>query len=103
MNGGRAQQQRCDERAARSQNEGFVRHEGHLCAVDPAPFREAAAALEAGGSLEEAMNFLSEQHRTTLFYVEKRPPLPMLASRGDEAPAILRQCADQLEGQKDEQ
>lgn len=80
----------------------FVKNEAHVNATDPAAFGEAAAVLEAGGSVEDAMSLLTAQHRTTLFHVEKRPPLPMLASKTPhDAATILRRCADKLE-EKDE-
>lgn len=84
-------------------NEGFVKNTDHLRATDPAPFGEAAAVLEAGGTIEDAFSLLGEQHRTTLFHIEKRPPLPMLASKSKaDAAKILRKCADKLEGSEDE-
>ena len=79
-------------------SERFTRYDGHLSATDPAPFREAADFIEGGGSVAGALELLTPNHRTTLFHVEKRPPLPMLVAKTPrEAAETLRQCADELE------
>lgn len=79
-------------------SERFTRYDGHLSATDPAPFREAADFIEGGGSVAGALELLTPQHRTALFHIEKRPPLPMLAAKTPhEAAETLRQCADEIE------
>lgn len=79
-------------------NEGFRRYTGHQCATDPLPFVKAAEIIENGGCVAEAFASLSDQHRTSLFYLENRPGLPMLLDLGrKKAAQALRQCAEDLE------
>lgn len=74
----------------------FEAYRDGLDATDPEPFRDAADLIDAGGTIEAAYAMLSARHKTTLFRVENRPPLPMLVSRGTEAPALLRKLAADL-------
>lgn len=78
----------------------FRKETSHQAATSPDEFIYAAEILEAGGTWDQMKSVLTAQHLTSLFYVQNRPPMPMLMDAGSkEAAKILRAEAAKLESE----